>query len=97
MTDVVLWTIYIIGVVLTPFIAGATLMGKGRYSLSVFDEGIPLFIISLFWPVVIALLVVGAAIFSLLWIPGKLWILLMDAGRRVARGRDCDDEGTVDL
>lgn len=70
------WVVYVIGVVLVPIVAG--MIGNSNEAWSIKDDCLPLFFLSLLWPVLLAL-VVGFALVGLVCIAlgGVWWCLLM--------------------
>lgn len=77
------WTIYWIGVVLAPVVIGMSLPNKG--SFKVFEDGIPMFFLSLMWPAVLALGILVLVCTGLVALPGFLWVFLMMIGGSVGR------------
>jgi len=82
--ETLLLAIYVVGVVLTPVVVGACVRDEFR----TFDDGIPLFMISFFWPAVVVLCMGGVVALSLLWIPGWVWKSLMNAGKQLRHMMD---------
>ena len=65
-----LWIVYGIGVVLFPIIVGFLFKGK---KFDVMDDGVPIFFGSLFWPLVILIVVVIWCVMVVCFIPGWIW------------------------
>lgn len=72
-----LWTVYGIGVVLFPIIVGFLFKGK---KFDVMDDGVPMFFCSLFWPIVVLLLVVIGCVMVVCFISGGIWTGLLRLG-----------------
>ena len=81
--NILYWTIYWIGVVLFPIVIGMALHNKKNFK--VFDEGVPFFFLSLMWPFVVAICVVGMIVFGIVALVGFLWSFLMTIGGSVGR------------
>lgn len=86
--ETLLWIIYVVGVILTPIVVGATEKNK---TFDISDDGLPLLMVSLVWPVAAVLfigLVVGVGLLvvvvGLLWIPARLWVLLLYVGQGIS-------------
>lgn len=79
--NILLWTIYGIGVVLTPIVCGM-LCGKERWSIE--DDCIPMFFLSFLWPVLLALIVGFAIVATICVVCGTVWWFLLMLGRLLA-------------
>ena len=77
------WTVYWIGVVISPIVLGMMLPNKRKFDF--FDDGMPFFFLSLLWPFVIALAIVVWAIMGLAGLVGLLWSYLMTLGSSIGR------------
>lgn len=77
------WTIYWIGVVLFPIAAGMA-MGGGK-KFNVFDEGIPVFMMSFVWPFVLAMLICAGVVMGTFALAGFLWAFLMELGSKLSK------------
>ncbi len=73
----VLWTVYGIGVVLFPIIIGFLFKGE---KFDVMDDGVPMFFISVSWPVVVFLVVAMGCVMVICLIPGWVWNGLLRLG-----------------
>ena len=77
------WTIYFIGVVLFPIAVGMA-MGGGK-KFNVFDEGIPVFLLSFVWPFVLAILICGGVLMGIFALVGFLWTFLLELGSQLSK------------
>ena len=77
------WTIYWIGVVLSPIVIGMALPNKKNFK--VLDAGIPFFFLSLMWPFVGAICAAGMVVFGIVALVGFLWSFLMEIGSSFGR------------
>ena len=87
------WTIYWIGVVLSPIVIGMALPNKKNFK--VLDEGIPFFFLSLMWPFVVAICAAGMVVFGIVALVGFLWSFLMTLGS--ALGRKAEKEARTNV
>lgn len=76
----VLWTVYGIGVVLFPVVVGII---TGKKKLDVVDDGIPLFFLSLLWPIAAFFVVTCWCVMVVCCIPGWIWTGLVCFGSEV--------------
>lgn len=76
----VAWTIYGIGVVLFPILVGAMFKEK---KFSVMDDGVPIFFLSLAWPIVLFLAVICWCVMVVCFIPGWVWNGLLYVGSEI--------------
>ena len=79
-TPVVAWTIYGIGVVVFPILVGAMFKEK---KFSVMDDGVPVFFLSLTWPIVIFLVAIVWSVMVACFIPGWVWNGLLHIGSEI--------------
>lgn len=77
------WTIYWIGVVLSPIVVGMALPNKKNFK--VFDDGIPIFFLSFMWPFVLVLTLFVMSITGLAALAGMMWSFLMTLGSSLGR------------
>ena len=77
------WTIYWIGVVLSPIVVGMTLPNKRDFK--VFEDGIPIFFMSFMWPLVIAICAACMVVLGIAALVGFLWSFLMTLGSSLGR------------
>lgn len=77
------WTIYGIGVVLFPVLVGTLLPNKEKFK--VFDDGIPVFLLSFMWPFVLAMAAVAMLVLGITALAGFLWTFLMELGSSFGR------------
>ena len=80
--NILLWTIYGIGVVLTPIVFGMS-CGKGK-RWDIWDDGVPIFFLSFMWPVIVAAAAVIGAIGCVCCALGWLWTFLLEFGSLIA-------------
>lgn len=76
----VLWIVYGIGVVLCPILVGAMFKGK---KFDVVDDGIPMFFLSLAWPIALFLVVICWCVMVVCFIPGWIWNGLLHIGSEI--------------
>ena len=76
----VAWTIYGIGVVVFPILVGAMFKEK---KFSVMDDGVPVFFLSLTWPIVIFLVAIVWSVMVACFIPGWVWNGLLHIGSEI--------------
>ena len=76
----VAWTIYGIGVVVFPILVGAMFKEK---KFSVMDDGVPVFFLSLAWPIVIFLVAIVGSVMVACFIPGWVWNGLLHLGGEI--------------
>lgn len=90
MSEIVVWTIYGIGVLFSMFLMGMA-MGTGR-PIKLWDEAIPFFLLALMWPFcVVMVVVVGLATIAIA-IPGLLCKFIIEWGGKV--GKRLEDKET---
>lgn len=75
-----LWIVYGIGVVLFPIIVGFIFRGK---KFDVMDDGVPIFFGSLFWPIVLAIILACGFTMVVCLIPGGIWNGLLHLGSEI--------------
>ena len=75
-----LWVVYGIGVVLFPILVGAMFKEK---KFSVMDDGVPLFFLSLAWPIVLFLIAICLCVMMVCFIPGWVWNGLLHIGSEI--------------
>ena len=85
------WTFYWIGVVISPIVIGMMLPNKKDFK--VFDDGIPIFILSFMWPFVVALAVVLMSVLGVAALVGFLWISLITLGSSFVRKLETKERG----
>lgn len=72
-----LWTAYGVGVVLFPIIVGFLFKGK---KFNVMDDGVPMFFLSVSWPIAVFLVVAIGCVMVVCLIPGWVWNGLLRLG-----------------
>lgn len=85
------WTVYWIVVVISPIVIGMSLPHKNDFK--VFDDGIPIFILSFMWPFVVALAVVLMSVLGVAALVGFLWISLITLGSSFGRKLETKERG----
>ena len=85
--NTLLWTIYGIGIVLTPIVCGALCKDKPLWTV---ENGICLFFLSFLWPIVpmsvlfvVALVLVGLPFVVVGFVLGCLWKVLLLVGSNI--------------
>ena len=77
------WVIYWIGVVVFPIVVGMMMGGKGNFK--VFDEGIPIFLMSFVWPFVLVVIAGAMLILAVAALAGTIGTFLMTLGSSIGR------------
>ena len=91
--NMVVKIVYFTGVVLCPFVVGFLFKKSGKGTFGVFEDGIPVFFLSILWPLVLAILIGAVAVFLVASIPGALCSFMLEAGRWIGKMTDRSIEG----
>lgn len=73
----VLWTIYGVGVLVFPIVVGIVTHNK---PIETFEDSLPVFFLSLLWPVVVSAMLLVVVIGVVGCIPALIWYLLLMLG-----------------
>lgn len=82
-SDIVILSIYAIGLVLTPLFFGMLFGCNGDDDSSSFEVGVPVFFLSALWPFFFSLSVAILLAFMICWIPGWIFSKLFRFGKMV--------------
>ena len=94
--ETLLWTVYLMGVVLCPILFGMLSGGKMKNNpFALGDVYVPLMLLSFLWPFLVLLIVIMGLTAILCLIVGGMWMALSEIGRFIGMkvfGVDADDE-----
>lgn len=92
--DVAWVSIYILGMVLIPVLAGVVMRSEDIKGSDFWDFCVPIGLISLMWPFVLVMVGVIAVMIVVVMVPGFVFMSLMKIGQLI--GRNMDRKGKED-